>query len=88
MGSHGVMSLMGIGVSLVIFTGEIMPHPTHKLSAYCGDPHRKTVFCTECGQEESEGLEEPCTNKFYQKVVDTPKPKPYRPFVSGLYKAD
>jgi hypothetical protein len=29
------------------------------------------VFCTKCGKEEDEGLNEPCTNKFYAKGVDS-----------------
>ena len=47
-----------------------MIHPTHNLKAYTGDFNKKLVFCVNCGKEEDEGLEEPCTNKFYVKAVD------------------
>lgn len=50
-----------------------MNHPTHVLKAYTGDVNRRMTFCVKCGKEEDEGLDQPCTEKFYVKSVDTPK---------------
>lgn len=38
-----------------------------------GDVHKPTVFCDKCGKEEIDGLEQPCTEKFYAERVDTVK---------------
>jgi hypothetical protein len=57
-----------------------MAHSTHRLKAYMGDYKRPLVFCSLCGKEEDEGLNDSCALTFYQKTVDTPK----REFYSGL----
>ena len=44
-----------------------MNHPTHKLKAYTGEPHKPLVFCEHCGKEEGEGLSEPCDKKYAAK---------------------
>jgi hypothetical protein len=62
-----------------------MNHPSHKLKAYTADQFKPLVFCELCGKEETEGLSEPCTKKFYtEKVVDTITQAKYPKFVSGL----
>ena len=47
-----------------------MNHPSHQLKAYTGHYNKPCVFCAKCGKEEDEGLEEPCSNKFYAMKVD------------------
>lgn len=61
-----------------------MPHNSHRLKAYIADFRKPHVFCELCGKEESEGLDQPCTKKFYDDSVDTIHSKPYKGFVSGL----
>jgi len=58
-----------------------MPHPSHKLKCYTADPRKPLVFCTLCGKEEDEGLNNECTKTFY---VDTKQEAAYPKFVSGL----
>lgn len=48
-----------------------MIHKTHRLKAYTADPNKPLVFCSKCGKEEDEGLEELCSEKFFAKQVDT-----------------
>lgn len=51
-----------------------MTHATHKLKAYTGEYNKPCVFCEKCGKEQDEGLNEPCTNEYYnQKIVDKDK---------------
>lgn len=61
-----------------------MAHHSHNLKAYTGDHHKPLVFCSLCGKEESEGLDGPCSETFYEKSVDTIHSKPHSGFVSGL----
>ena len=61
-----------------------MSHPSHNLKAYTGDHRKPLVFCQLCGKEESEGLDNVCTENFYDKGIDTTHNKPHSGFVSGL----
>ncbi len=62
-----------------------MPHPTHKLKAYCGEVNRPLVFCSECGLEEGEvSIHIPCIQSFYVPKLDTYIDKVQTQFVSGL----
>ena len=61
-----------------------MAHLSHKLKAYTGDYRKPLVFCSECGKEEDEGLNDACTKTFYVKKIDIEGQTIYPPFVSGL----
>lgn len=61
-----------------------MPHHTHKLKAYTIYYYKPLVFCALCGREEDEGLEQPCSEKFYVTKVDTKPSEVNTKFVSGL----
>jgi len=60
-----------------------MAHSTHKLKAYISD-YKRLVFCELCGREEDEGLDDPCSKKFYVERVDHIHSQRYVGFVSGL----
>lgn len=61
-----------------------MIHTTHKPKAYMNDVYKPLVFCSLCGREEDEGLDQPCTEKIYCEKVDSVHSKPLTGFVSGL----
>jgi hypothetical protein len=62
-----------------------MPHPTHSLKAWTGDPNKPLVFCAACGKEESEpDINQPCTETFYVPKLDLKTEKVHPEFISGL----
>ena len=46
-----------------------MAHYTHLLKSYAGDPGKRLVFCSKCGKEEDEGLNDPCEETFIKNAV-------------------
>ena len=62
-----------------------MPHFSHSLKAYMGEPNKPLVFCAMCGKEENEvEINQPCAETFYVRTVDLKTEKVHPKFISGL----